>query len=327
MAKRILKRTVFLWGLPTLLVAVVLVLMFGRPLFRGATSFGFPNANKVRHIVLNDGAQHMELDRHSGRWYINNGDEMAQQDKVADALYALQMLEVKYPLPTELTDAIPSSGLRVMVSGWLGSLRGYTLYKVDSLLVGVVREGKPYVLQVRGNEELDIFSLLDANALSWRKTLLVNLLPTQIASVAVEDLGNPERSFTLSVDTLGNAELLEMYSGTEHTRLDMDHVKRYLSYYRGLSVERYATELSEDDAEAILMGDAAYMITITNREGVTQVIKLYYIPVGDELDAFGRPTKVDLNRCYLQQDDDTHLAVALWVDFDILLKDMKFFRK
>ncbi len=314
-----------------MLAAVLLVLTVGRPLFHGATSFGFRNANKVCHISLTMGSKSVHLDKRSDRWYIEENDE-AQQDKVVNALYAMQMLEVKYPLTDEQRQRYSSvlfgNGLRVKVSGWLGCLRDYSLYACDSLLVGKVRgRSTYYVLEVRGNEDLNLFSLLSANAMDWRKTLIVNLLPTQITSVTVEDLANPTRSFSLTLDTLGNSKLQSMYSGEEHTKLNMERVKRYLSYFRGLSVERYATELSAEEVEAVLLTDAAYIITIVNREGVSQLIKLFYIPMGEELDAFGRPTKVDLNRCYLQLDDDTNLAIALWVDFDILIKEVKFFVK
>lgn len=328
MVKRTSKRTILLWGAPAVLAAVLLALTVGRPLFYSATSFGFRNANKVRHLTFEDGVQRVVLGKHGDRWLMGGSGEAAQQDKLVDALYALQMLQVKYPLPLELTDSVKGNGLHVTVSGWLGDMRSYSLYRCDSLLVGRVGVSDPYyVLEVRGNEGLNLFSLLSANAMSWRKTMIVNLLPTQIASVTVEDLANPARSFSLTLDTLGSAKLLSMYSGEEHTKLNMEHVKRYLSYFRGLSVERYATELGKEEAEAVLLTDAAYIITIVSREGVSQLIKLFYIPMGEELDAFGRPTKVDLNRCYLQVDDDTNLAVALWVDFDILIKEVKFFVK
>jgi len=308
-------------------VAVVAAL-FACPLFRSATSFGFPNANRVRHITLSDGKQQVQLSKRNDRWYIN-GSEAAQQDKAADALYALQMLEAKYPLPLDMqqpcAEQLQNAGLRVTVSGWLGSLRSYTLYRCDSLTVGVVRSGKPYALEVRGNEGLSIFSLLDVNPLNWRKTLLIGVSARELALVSVEDLSNPQRSFALSLDTMGNAKLQALYSGEQLTQLNMEHVKRYLSYYKEVSFERYATELSDAEAEEVLLSAPAYIFTIATHSGATRTFKLFHIPVGDELDAFGRPTKVDLNRCYLQQDEDTNVAVAMWVDVDLLIKDVKFF--
>jgi hypothetical protein len=101
-------------------------------------------------------------------------------------------------------------------------------------------------------------------------------------------------------------------------------VQRYLSYWREVNFERYATTLAREDAEAIAM-NPAYLLTIEGKDGSIRTLKLFYMPLGDALDAFGRPTKVDLNRCYLQQDDDPHLAIALWVDFDLLIKDVNFF--
>jgi hypothetical protein len=319
------RRQVFI-ALGLILAAGVLLLFFGRSLLVGATDFGFSDANRVRRITISDGEQRIQLRRRGDTWHIE-GDRMAQQERVADALFALQMLQVKYPLPDEYTEAYgqaQGAALHVSISDWLGKMRRYTLCAVDTLPVGTIYTGKPYVLEIRGNEELDIFSLLNANPLFWYKTVAVSMLPSQIATIAVEDLSKPERSFRLSLDTLGQAMVTELYSGKVFRKLNDDHVQRYLSYYREVNFERYATSLPMEDAEAIAM-NPAYLFTIEGKDGSTRTLKLFYMPVGDALDAFGRPTKVDLNRCYLQQDDDPNLAIALWVDFDLLIKDTNFF--
>jgi hypothetical protein len=191
--------------------------------------------------------------------------------------------------------------------------------------VGAVSAAKPYVVEVCGNEKLDVFSLLDANPLFWYKTTVVSMLPSQIAAVSVENLSQPQRSFRLSIDTLGRAQLTELYSGRVFSNLSGERVRTYLSYYHDVKFERYATNLSKEDADAIMLTNPGYVFTIEGKDGTSRTIKLLYMSVGDALDAFGRPTKIDLNRCYLQQDDDPHLAIALWVDFDLLIKDVNFF--
>ncbi|MDR2938212.1 MAG: hypothetical protein LBU92_04650 [Prevotellaceae bacterium] len=312
----------FLWIFSATLAAGFLLFLLVRPLLHSASSFALPKADKVRQLTFEQGKKRVQLSKHGSSWHINGGGE-AQQDKVAEALYALQMLEVSYPIATE---NLHGDGLRVTASGRFGKLRSYTLYQMDSLTVGVLRSGKPYALEVRGNEYLNLFSLLSANAESWRKTLIVNILPSEIKSIAVEDLGKPQRSFTLSLDSLKSAQLQEIYSGKIFTKLNAEKVKRYLSYFNGVSAERYATELSEEEVEEIMLSSAAYIITIKNRRGETQTIKLFYRALGEEFDDFGRPAKVDLNRCYLQQNNDPLLALALWTDFDILIKEPKFFQ-
>ncbi|MDR0687898.1 MAG: hypothetical protein LBF55_04310 [Prevotellaceae bacterium] len=319
------RKQVFI-ALGLILAAAVLLLFFGRSLLVGATDFGFTDANRVRRITISDGEQQLQLRRRGSVWYIE-GDRVAQQERVADALFALQMLQVKYPLPDEYTEAYgqaQSVALHVSISDWIGRMRSYTLCAVDTLPVGTIYTGKPYVLEVRGNEELDIFSLIDANPLFWYKTVAVSMPPSQVASVAVEDLSKPERSFRLSLDTLGQATVAELYSGKVFHQLNDDRVQRYLSYWREVNFERYATNLAREDAEAIAM-NPAYLLTIEGKDGSIRTLKLFYMPLGDALDAFGRPTKVDFNRCYLQQDDDPNLAIALWVDFDLLIKDANFF--
>jgi hypothetical protein len=319
------KQVIIVLGL--ILATAALLLVLGRSLLIGATDFGFADANKVRSITISNGEQQVKLRKRSNIWHIE-GDRVAQQERVADALFALQMLQVKYPLPAEYVEAYrqaQGATLHVKVSDWLGKIRSYSLCMVDTLPVGAVRTEKPYVVEVSGNAELDIFSLLDANPLFWYKTVAINMLPSQIAAVSVEDLGKPERSFTLSIDSLGRAQVKALYSGRVFSNLSSDRVRRYLSYYQDVKFERYATNLSKEDADAIMLTNPAYIFTIEGKDGASRIAKLLYMPVGDALDAFGRPTKIDLNRCYLQQDDDPNLAIALWVDFDLLIKDVNFF--
>lgn len=304
-----------------------LLLVLGRSLLISPTDFGFADANKVRSITISNGGQQVKLRRHGGIWHID-GDRVAQQERVADALFALQMLQVKYPLPPEYVDAYrlaQGEALHVAVADWLGKIRRYSICAVDTMPVGAVVAEKPYVVEVSGNEGLDIFSLLDANPLFWYKTTVVSMLPSQIAAISVEDLSKPGRSFRLSMDTLGQAQVADLYSGKIFRNLNDDYVRRYLSYYQDVKFERYATNLSKEDAAAIILTNPAYVFTIDGKDGTSRTVKLLYMAVGDALDAFGRPTKVDLNRCYLQQDDDPNLAVALWVDFDLLIKDVNFF--
>ncbi|MDR2814329.1 MAG: hypothetical protein LBB79_06720 [Prevotellaceae bacterium] len=319
------KQVIIILGL--IMAAAALLLFLGRSLLVSATDFGFADANKVRSITFSDGEQQVKLRKRNGIWYID-GDKVAQQERIVDALFALQMLQVKYPLPVEYAEAYrqaKGAALHVSISDWLGKIRSYSIGMVDTMPVGAVSAEKPYVVEVSGNGELDIFSLMDANPLFWYKTTVINMLPSQIAAISVEDLGKPERSLKLSLDTLGQAQVTALYSGRIFRNLDSARVRRYLSYYHDVNFERYTTGLSAEDFDAIVMTSLAYIFTIEGRDGATRTVKLFYMPVGDALDAFGRPTKTDLNRCYLQQDDDPNLAIALWVDFDLLIKDVNFF--
>jgi hypothetical protein len=140
MKKQIFKRSIF-WGVLLAVVAAV-AFMLGRSQLRSATSFGFADANKVCRLTFEQDGQRVELSKRGGRWSIKGAGE-AQQDKVADVLYVLQMLEASYPLPVGLADSLRGGGLCVAVGDRLGNLRSYTLYKVDTLTVGVVCAEKP----------------------------------------------------------------------------------------------------------------------------------------------------------------------------------------
>ena len=50
-----------------------------------------------------------------------------------------------------------------------------------------------------------------------------------------------------------------------------------------------------------------------------------WIAVGDDYDAVGRPLKFDRDKLYVVYDDNNKVAIANWVDYDLLLKDVNFF--
>ena len=159
------------------------------------------------------------------------------------------------------------------------------------------------------------------------QTLVINLLPSQIAEVSVIDFNNPERSYTLTLDTLGNATLRNTHANEELTNLDSSRVRRYLSYFSEFNAERCATELSEDEYEEMLRFNYAYTISITSHDGNKQNIGILHMPASEEYDIFGRPTTVDLDRCYLANGNNPYWLVALWADIDLLIKDVDFFMK
>ncbi|MGL4363850.1 MAG: DUF4340 domain-containing protein [Bacteroidales bacterium] len=314
-----------------LLILFLLGLLVYFPWLNSTSQFSFSDANSIRSIIISNtlGKEILVFEKCKHEWCLKENNEEVQKDRISEALFALQQLEIKYPLMKELQasyeKAIKNGGIKVQLNTLWGIKRRYSLYKVDSLVVGVIGNGLPYVVEVSNNEKLDLMQLLDINAQTWRKTLILSLPEKQINSIEIENLAKPQRSFLLKIDSLKNTSITTSYDGTEFNQLDNNKVWRYLSYFRMLDAERYATELSSNDIEAILTSEAAYIITIQEFDGSKHRITLFNIPSDDEFDAFGRATKTDLNRCYLQKDEEGILAIVRWIDIDILVPSPKFF--
>ncbi|MGL5960284.1 MAG: hypothetical protein ACRCY6_06005 [Bacteroidales bacterium] len=301
------------------------------PWLNNSTHFGFRNANSICSITISNTLNHetISLKKCDKAWCIKQNSEEAQQDRVCKTLFVLQNLEVRQSLTQEQQIAyrksIESGGLKIQLNTRFGIKRLYSLYKVDSVIVGVIGRGNPYVVGVNNNEGLDLIQILNPSIQSWKKTLVVSILPQQIQSITIDNLTNPEMSFILQIDSLKSASLKTTYNDQEFNKLDNNKVRRYLSYFMHIDAERYATELAVDNIEGILTGAAAYIITALERNGTKHTLTLFTISKNDKFDDFGRATTTDLNLCYLQKNGEKVLAVIRWIDVDLLLQSPKFF--
>jgi hypothetical protein len=319
------KVTLFLAALLLILLAVAFYVYR----FVGSdTTFGLTDSSCVTRIRIAADSSKVTLIKKDDSWYLSDGNPT--RSVADDALYALSLLQVKSPLPqsaAEEYNAAMNEAVSVSLGGRFMNKRSYKLCRLKDLgLVGVLHGKKtPYLLEVRGNSELDVLDMLSTNSLYWRQDVVFSFTPAEIRTVAVENIIEPQQSFVLQVDTLGQVKLTDTYLGKEITPVVAEKVKKYLSYFTQVGFEHYVTDLSPLEVESILLSGFAYMITVEDIYDNRQSVKLFLLPTDDALDAFGRPTQVDLNRCCIQINDEPQLALALWVDLDILLPSFDYF--
>jgi hypothetical protein len=316
--------------LVVIFLLIILVVAFCVYIFASSdTKFGLADGSEITRFRIVAATSKVILEKKNDSWYLINGSP-AHSSLVDDAVYALSLLQVKGVLPQSAENEYKTTlkgALKISLGSGFISKRTYQLCKVKDLgLVGVLRGKKtPYLLEVRGNSELDVLDMLNANPLYWKQNVVFAFTPSEIRSVTVENIIEPQQSYVVQVDTLGQVKIMDAYSGKKLTPIAAEKVKKYLSYFTHVGFERYVTNLNSSEVENILLADFAYMVTVEDIYGSKQSAKLFFVPKDDTLDAFGRPTKVDLNRCYVQINDEPQLALALWVDMDILLPGFEYF--
>jgi hypothetical protein len=206
-----------------------------------------------------------------------------------------------------------------------GVVRRYAMYSLHSFTVMEVRKGRPYVVEANGYRNGSVASLFSINPLFWYPTATIALAPEQLRRVTVENFGHSQGSFSLAIDTAGHGLLTVLHSGARTAQLNANRMFRYLSYYRKLVHERYATELDSSQTAAIIASQPAYRLTIETATDSAFCISVYSRAATSDTDDFGRPATLDLTRCYLRCNREPHLAIARWVDVDLLLVDAAWF--
>ncbi|MDR3297524.1 MAG: hypothetical protein LBS94_04745 [Prevotellaceae bacterium] len=300
-----------------------------RPMLAGDAELAVGDAEKICSITLSQGNAHLQLSRSRERWRID-GLREANLRRVEDALYAVQQLRIAYPLPARLRAAYDSAmhsshAMSIELSDRWGVLRRYAMCSLDSLTVVEARKGNPYVVEASSYRSGSLASLFSINPLFWYSTTTIALAPGLLRRVTVEHFEHPQRSFSLAIDTAGHGLLTVLHCGTKTAQLNADRMYRYLSYYRELVHERYATELDSSQTAAIIASQPTYRLTIETAADSAFCVSIYSRAAASATDNFGRPATVDLNRCYLQRNSEPQLAIARWVDVDLLLVDAAWF--
>ncbi len=77
--------------------------------------------------------------------------------------------------------------------------------------------------------------------------------------------------------------------------------------------------------QAILLSDSPYKLTVGIKGQKPIELQLFYITDDENLDAFGNALKYDPNRLYLSINNGQDIALAKWVSFDLLLRDLAYF--
>jgi hypothetical protein len=313
-------------------VAALLVLALAqylRPMLAGDAELAVGDAEKICSITISQGKAQLQLSRSHEQWRID-GVREANLRRVENALYAMQQLYVAYPLPATLRAAYDSAMhssqvMRIELRDRWGVVRRYAMCSLSSFTVVEARKGSPYVVEASGYRNGSVASQFSINPLFWYPTTTIALAPEQLRRVTVENFEHPQGSFSLAVDTAGHGLLTVLYSGARTAQLNVNRMFRYLSYYRELVHERYATELDSTQAAAIIASQPAYRLTIETATDSAFCISIYSRVATSDTDDFGRPATVDLNRCYLRCNSEPHLAIARWVDVDLLLVDAAWF--
>jgi hypothetical protein len=302
---------------------VLIILQRRSPFGNSNSSFFTDPAADITRIEFSEGNRKMYLVKENGNWLIN-GKTDARKSGVNYILRILQEIKIKSPVSPELFESEVTAKelipVKVKVYEKRKLLKSFLVYKSRSNVYGNImkinQQSKPFIVYMPGYEG-DIGSGFTINELFWQNYTLLNLMPSEISSLKLQNLSDTASSFSII-----NQNHHFVFSGMQpgQKSLDSTLVIRYISYFARIPFESWALELSDSEKKNIESQQPLYKLTITTSGSKNIILTLWERMKADN----GIQTK-DTDRLWGKTQDRDELFLIRYFDIDPVLKKRSYF--
>jgi hypothetical protein len=318
---KILIRGFFLFIILGLLLLILVTRRF--PFGENNSSFGSEPKEEITRIEFSENGKKLTLRKKGESWLINGKTE-ARKGGVLYIIRILKEIKIKSPVSPELFKSeILEKGIapvRVMVYEKNRLLKSFYVFKTGSNIYGNIMKikasSKPYIVYIPGYEG-DIGSGFSLNELFWQPYTIFNLLPSEIASVELENISDTTSSFFISQK---DHHYFLTGTGGKLIGWDTSRVIRYISYFAFVPFESWAFEIGEDAKKSIEVQLPLYRITVNTTSGKKKVLTLW----GKRVVKDGKNVP-DSDKLYGKTGEIDELFVIRYFDIDPLIKKRSYF--
>jgi hypothetical protein len=294
-------------------------------LFVSETKFSIPDSEITQIIISRDTLQAELKKSDDGLWLING--EAVNSDIVDNLIFALSQQQISFPVPISLNQRamqkLEKEGFRLKVYSNNSKKLDFKISEIDTLCIGLVtRKKQPYALAIPGFSEKTI-EFVSSNPAFYRNNIVLKYLPSEIESITVENIKNPENSFTIFQNANNNLMLFDIKNKNFLRNFNEGKIRVYLSYFNGVEYSKMLN-LSRSEFQQISNYKPSYILTVKTRNK-TISLKITEIPLFLPRERYGQIKMFDTDNFYLLMNDSQEIALAKWVNFDILLKKLSDF--
>lgn len=307
-----------------IIVLLLLILFTGRsPFGKSNSSFGSEPKEEITRIEFSENGKKLTLQKKGEAWLVNGKTE-ARKSGVLFIVRILKEIKIKSPVSSEFFESEITrkkiNPVRVMVYEKSRLLKSFYVYKTRSNIYGNVMKikasSKPFIVYVPGYDG-DIGSGFSVSELFWQSYTVFNLLPSEIASVYLENLSDTASSFSIS-----QKDHHYFLSGTSGNLNGWDSslVIRYISYFAYVPFESWDFEIDEGAKKLIEAQLPLYRVTVHTTSGRKKILTLWRknsMRNGDNA--------VDSDRLYGKTDEIDAFFVMRYFDIDPLIKKRSYF--
>ncbi len=254
-----------------------------------------------------------------GIWLVDN-NRKALSGRLEAWWTMLHNLHVR---PLYLDDAsfsaieqhLKDSGVHVVAQDKKGKLLvDFYLQHFSNIGTIALVDNATYLLDL-AYENVDIMDYWSTGANDWQDMTVLAFQPAEIQAVGVDHYADSLASFRLIRES---KEQWKLFDGKEQEQNNVNEelIDRYSTYFQSVKVEKI---LSPDDELLSFVTDKNLQYTIKLLTGGRpHHLHIYGLPLSGK-------TGYDTDKCLVYIVETQETAIASWVSFDLLLKNLKDF--
>jgi len=186
----------------------------------------------------------------------------------------------------------------------------------------------PFVMEIPGfNGYLN--SRFFGDEKEWRDHIIFDYKPEDIRSLTFTFVNEPAKSFKIESD----GKVLKLSSPVTRQIIPMPDtvaLETYLGFYSFIAFEAFDVEYSQRQRDSIFLIGPSYIISITDKSGKENAIKIFPKPITQrslaQTDPQGKPLKYDVDRMYALVNNDQDFVVIQQFSFGKLFRQLTDFK-
>jgi hypothetical protein len=306
------------------IVLFLLILLRSRsPFGRDNSSFASEPKEEITKIEFSENGKKLTLEKVGEVWLVNGKSE-ARKSGILFILRILKEIKIKSPVSQDLYNTEISgeniSPVKVKVYEKHRLLKTFFVYKTTSNNYGNIMKvneaSKPFIVYVPGYDG-DIGSGFTLNELFWQPYTVFNLLPSEIATVNLENVNDTASSFSICNK---NHHFFLCGPSGNLAGWDSALVTRYISYFVYVPFESWAFKLEESEKKSIEVQKPLYRLTVITSGG-KKVVLILWLMHSDK----GSYDKIDSDRLLGKTNEKDELFIMRYFDIDPLIKKRSYF--
>lgn len=248
-------------------------------------NFAVKDTSSITRIFLADmKGQSVTLERSGDQWLVN-GKFQADKSRISLLLESIAKIQVRNIVPESAINTVirdlASKSVKIEIYHKKKKIKAYFVgdETADALGTYMVLDKKhkiPFVMYIPGFEGY-LTPRYFADEADWKSKIVFNYDPLNIKSVTIDYTDSSENSFKLLVNDENSFHISTSSSAEIPEKLiNTSKIKHYLLEFSNIQFVDVVRDFSKTKSDSILNSMPVAIISVTDKEGKTKSMKLYY---------------------------------------------------
>jgi len=266
----------------------------------------------------------LQLSRTDGSWKVKGG--MVREEAIRGLSVLISRIEIEAPVSKAIEERILAGFRDESTEVFIGMKDGrdkiYLVY-YDSLSTSTFMMGRgsdqAFRVGLRGYRESNLAELFVGDPAYWMDNIIFQLHPGNISTLSVLHKLEPDRSFHLAKNDVGEYEIARGIMPGNWFTPNEESLTQYLSYFREVRFESFINPSADS---VYFRDDPDHVITLEGNTGELHTLELF--PIYQM--AGGGEKLLDFNLLYGRIASIDKWILIKYVQIDPLLQEFEYFK-